>query len=102
MGIVTKHLHAVLALNNYLLDNSISLTRFAQMVGKPTGTVSQWRRGKGRPNIHLADYIEELTGGIVPACHWYPVERPNPNPPPIPTGYRVFGRVKTPYPALLK
>lgn len=42
----------------------------AQQLGASEACVSTWRSGKTRPSLEMADKLEELTDGAVPAEAW--------------------------------
>jgi len=63
------------ALGQYLLDNKITLTEFAQRIGVTPGRVHQLVNGKdGNPSLELAGKIQDETKGAVSFRDWLPSE----------------------------
>ena len=59
------------ALDQYLHENRITQTEFAERIGVTPGRVHQLLNGKdGRPSLWLAGRIEKATGGAVTFTDW--------------------------------
>lgn len=61
------------ALGQYLSDNKLTQTEFAQRIGVTPGRVHQLLNGKdGKPSLELAAKIESVTNGAVSFQDWLP------------------------------
>lgn len=61
------------ALGQYLSDNNLTQTEFAQRIGVTPGRVHQLLNGKdGKPSLELAAKIEDETKGAVTFKDWLP------------------------------
>lgn len=57
-------------LGDYLTEQNIRQTAFAEAVGRTQATISRIVSGEAQPSFELAVMIERATGGKVPIWSW--------------------------------
>lgn len=62
-------------LADYLVSQRLTVTAFAERIGRPVSTVHSWLSGARQPDIATAAEIERATAGAVASRDWLHAQR---------------------------